>query len=535
MKSRTGRFRFRLKKGQARFLRILGYPLFGFFVFLSAFYLSLPLDRIKDRLERELSQDSGPAAPGSAGLGIGTGMDVSIGQLDLHVLPLGASLRHITLRPRRTASAASASGAASGEQAPAPKPMYVDDVTLSTSYSTLLGLRQALGVEVSAIGGSIDSFASNSSSDGAVLRLDMNHLELTRAPLLGQFLPLPLGGTLTVKLDMQVPALKAPAPPGRDAAPKPRHGSSPPLDYSKATGLFEIKLEQGTLGDGKAKLAVPGDPFLSQGLTFPRLSLGNFTGRVVVERGRATLGDVRARSTDVEIWIDGYIELRDPLPLSELRLYLRFQPSAALTQREPAFELLNNAMSIGKRSDGALGFAITGTIAMPRSRPAKEPPEGISARPGSLGQVGKEAAPPLRPAAPALRPVPPPGTSPPMVPLPSSASHYVPPGSALPPPGPPSMNLPPPPPPPPVLSSPPPNLPAAAGNTVPPPALGNPPPPVSAAAAPAVPVGGTAPHSGPVNNGLESPHGATVLPAPAAVAPDSAPEKTASPSENSTE
>src|SRR4051812_32993736 len=104
MKRRTSRFRLRLKKGQARLLRMLGFPIFGFAVFLLSLYLSLPLERIKDRLERELSQDPGPPISGSGALGIGLGMDVSIGQLGLHVLPLGASLSEITLRPRRAPS-----------------------------------------------------------------------------------------------------------------------------------------------------------------------------------------------------------------------------------------------------------------------------------------------------------------------------------------------------------------------------------------------------------------------------------------------
>ena len=455
MKTRGSRFRLRLKKGQARFLRILGYPLFAVSVFLLSFYLSLPLDRIKDRLERELSQEPGPPPPGSGGLGIGLGMDVSIGQLGFHLLPLGASASEVTLRPRRPPGS-------SESETSKPKPMFVDGISVRVPFSTLLGNEQAGAVELQALGGSADAEGAVS-PDGVTLRAHLAALGLARAPILAQLLPLPLVGTLSGQADLKVPARKIERASGRerDAAPK-RASVPPPLDYSKATGFVEIKLEQGVLGDGKAKLSVPGDPFLAQGLTFPKLALGTFGGRVVIERGRATLSEVHARSADAEIWIEGYIELRDPIQLSDLRLYLRFLPLPALIQREPTIEILNNAMSIGKRSDGALGFAITGSLAAPRSRPAKEPPEGVSVRPGSLGQVGKDIAPSLRmggmpPASPSVymaprepvnSPPPVPNFPPPPPPSVPPPSTYVspPPPNPLPPPMPVS-----PPPPPPIL------------------------------------------------------------------------------------
>ena len=267
---------------------------------------------------------------------------------------------------------------------------------------------------------------------------------------------LPVLGTLSGHVDVKVPARKQ-----EKGAParKPVGAGFPPvpLDYNKATGLIEIRVENGVLGDGKAKLAVPGDPFLSQGLTFPKLSLGNVTGRVVFDRGRATLSDVRSQSSDAEISLEGYVELRDPIQLSELRLYLRFRPSPALIKREPTMEILTNAMAVGKRSDGSLGFSLTGTVAAPRSRPSKDPPDGVSIRAGSLGAVGKDASPPLRPGAPpsAAPPPPPPATTvspqplaaPPSFALPSAAPPAPPPPpvtpTAAPPPIPPSQ-LPPP-------------------------------------------------------------------------------------------
>ena len=383
---------FRLKKGQARALRIVGYPLFALCVFLASFYYSLPLDRIKDRLQRELSQDSGPPAPGSGAWGIGLGMDVTIGDIGLNLLPVGASAADGTLRPRPARGASPEPDAQKRSKA-----MLVESLRLRAPVLALLFGDRVLGVDVQALGGTVTA-DGGLVSDGAILKAELDKLTLARAPILAQFVPLPVLGVLSGSADIKVPVRK----PEKESVS--RRGTGGPLavalDYSKTAGLIEIHIEQGVLGDGKAKLSVPGDPFLSQGLTFPKLALGNVTGRIVFDRGRATLSDVRSQSADADIALEGYIELRDPLPLSELRLYLRFRPSPALIKREPTMEILTNAMAVGKRSDGALGFSLTGTMATPRSRPSREPPDGVSIRSGSLGAVGKDASPPIQPAAP---------------------------------------------------------------------------------------------------------------------------------------
>ena len=428
---------FRLKKGQARALRIVGYPIFAFSVFLASFYFSLPMDRIKERLQRELSQDSGPPLPGSGAWGIGTGMDVTIGDIGLGLLPVGASASDVTLRPRPAAGASTDSDAQKRSKA-----TFVDSLRVRAPVLALLFGDRVLGVDVQALGGTVTA-DGGLISDGAILKAELDKLTLARAPILAQFVPLPVLGVLSGTADIKVPIRRA------EKETVSRRSASGPLavalDYSKTAGLIEVHIEQGVLGDGKAKLAVPGDPFLSQGLTFPKLALGNVTGRVVFDRGRATLSDVRSQSADAEIALEGYVELRDPLPLSELRLYLRFRPSPALIKREPTMEILSNAMAAGKRSDGSLGFSVTGTMATPRSRPSREPPDGVSIRSGSLGAVSKDASPPIQPtAAPPIAAPAPQVAAPPSFVLPSAPAPAAPspPASAEPSPSDPPTNYP---------------------------------------------------------------------------------------------
>src|SRR5207302_10375835 len=161
----------------------------------------------------------------------------------------------------------------------------------------------------------------------------------------------------------------------------------------------------------------PSDPFLAAGVTVPKIRLGKLEAHITIEHGRARLDDVRLHSDEADATLEGYVELHDPIASSQLHGYLRFRPSDALAKREPTIELLMNAMSRAKRSDGYLGFALGGSFAVPSLLPATEPPPGVSSH----------AAP--RPAAPStvIAPPPPPGGA-------GGSIHAVPPPPEAPPP-----------------------------------------------------------------------------------------------------
>src|SRR5207248_10880266 len=131
----------------------------------------------------------------------------------------------------------------------------------------------------------------------------------------------------------------------------------------------------------KAKLTVPGDPFLSQGLTFPKIKLGRLSGRVAIEKGRARFEGIRVHSADGDATLEGYVELHDPLGTSQMHAYLRFKPAEELVKREPTVELMNNALGgTAKRPDGYIGFQVTGPLAALFYLPSKDPPLGVTVR-----------------------------------------------------------------------------------------------------------------------------------------------------------
>src|SRR5262245_25176140 len=62
--------------------------------------------------------------------------------------------------------------------------------------------------------------------------------------------------------------------------------------YADASGDISFSCDGCVFGDGKTPLRVEGNPFLSGGLTLPRVRLGNLGGRADIDKGMAKLKGV---------------------------------------------------------------------------------------------------------------------------------------------------------------------------------------------------------------------------------------------------
>src|SRR5262249_10852226 len=107
------------------------------------------------------------------------------------------------------------------------------------------------------------------------LRIEASKLVLNGVTLISQKLAgLPVEGAATAKLELLLPKYL----------------------LTGSEGALEISIEDAVIGDGKTKLSIPGDAFLSQGVTFPRTRLGQVSGRIVIEKGRGRFEDIRIHS-----------------------------------------------------------------------------------------------------------------------------------------------------------------------------------------------------------------------------------------------
>jgi type II secretion system protein N len=377
-----------------------GWVFFALGVSLITVFASLPRDRIKDRIETVLSADPSSMQPGALG------MDVQIGDLSL-TLFTGAGLRakDVVLRTRPL------------KEGDKPARYLVDDLTVHVGLLGLLFNRPTYKFKAHGLSGSVTGEISISPSEQRI-KIDADGLVLTGVPGIAQSVGLPVEGTLSFKVDAV--AAKSMA--------------------SNMDGTAEITIDGAVIGDGKAKLTVPGDPFLAQGLTFPKLRLGTVSGKVSMVKGRANIDDFRIHSADGDATLEGYVELRDPFSSSLMHGFLKFRPSEALVKREPTVELMNNALATAKRSDGYMGFQLSGPLTAVYYMPNQNPPPGVVSKGGSStgpAPGGPTLTPPV-PPPPANTLPPPSGSTPPPAepagePTPSQPPIPIPPSGVPPP------------------------------------------------------------------------------------------------------
>src|SRR5579871_6140604 len=365
-----------------------GYPLFALFVFGGSLYVSIPRDRVQDLLETDASAWIGAKVKADDfGLTLLTGPGVTAGTVTATTQP-----------------------ALPGEK---PARFQASDVVVHFNLIALMRGFADTSWSGNLAGGSVSGHYRAVPDEG-VLAVDASSVALGQIPMASSPGGVPLDGKLTLKADV----------------------TAPKNVIAQTNGSLSITLEDATVGDGKAQVSIPG---MSEGLTVPKISLGKLSGTVAIEKGKAMLRDVRGHSKDLDVELEGYLELRDPLPLSIAHLYLKVKPSDALLAREPKIEGMTIMMqATAKRPDGYYGFTIAGVLSSLVPLPSKEPPFGVGTP--QAGVARAPGAPPSLPSSVHIGPMPslppPPVIDVPPAPMPPPAAQTEATGGGPPPPGP---------------------------------------------------------------------------------------------------
>jgi type II secretion system protein N len=348
----------RLPPWAVRGARYASYPLFGLFVFLFMLYLSIPWDRVKDRIEQYAQA---------------AGFDIRIDEMGPAFL-LGMKAKNVTLRTRPV------------NPNDKPSRFVFDEIVAHPGIFSTTFDAQAFGGDIS---GKFWDAGGNLTAKG---------VDLGQIPGLESLVKLPMTGVLKAKGKLELPKGK----------------------FAEGQGGLEIECKGCSIGDGKTKLVIPGDAFLQQGVTVPKIQLGNPEGKLVIEKGTAKMTGFEGHSPDMDIKIEGDIALRDPWQFSTANLCLAFRPTQALIKREAVFELLGRSLDQNaKRADGYYTVRVSGRLdsmfflptrcgAAAGGAPTAAP--GMPPRPGGVGFV---PPPPTVPAGaiPSANPPPPPPTA----------------------------------------------------------------------------------------------------------------------------
>ena len=167
-------------------------------------------------------------------------------------------------------------------------------------------------------------------------RLDTGDLDLAALPL-RELLGVAAAGKLRVNADL--PAL---------------------LPVETAHGALNVVLDGGAVTAGAVS-----------GFTVPRTSLGHVEGSITVEKGIARVEKTSARGGDIEADVDGTINLRPLLSLSQADLHVRFRPGERWLNENAAIKSMMGLIQNARQPDGSYAFTFTGPLSRMQPRPGR--------------------------------------------------------------------------------------------------------------------------------------------------------------------
>jgi len=292
-------------------VRRLLLPAAGLIAFASFLVLTFPYEVLARRIEIEAQRAGAELSIGSAGAG---GL---------------ASVRARDVRVRL----APAAGSAWPE-------LRFDRAVFSPDILALLFRRTSFGFSVRGYGGTAKGHVALSNDPRlpgvSSLRLDAVDLDLAALPL-REMAGVSVAGKLRVKADL--PAL---------------------LPVETAQGALTLVLDGAALTGGTV-----------MGFSLPPTTLGRIDGSVAVEKGIARVDKTAARGGDLEADVDGNVNLRPLLSLSQADLHLRFRPADHWLNENSAIKGMMGLIQNARQGDGSYVFTFSGPLSRLQPRPGR--------------------------------------------------------------------------------------------------------------------------------------------------------------------
>ncbi len=280
-----------------------------FFLFL---VLTFPYDVLAKRIEMEAKRAGAEITIGSAGAG---GL---------------AAVRARDVRVR----IAPASGADAWPE------LRFDLAVVSPDLLALILRRTSFGFSVEGYGGTARGHVALSDDPRqpgiSSFRIDASDLDLSALPL-RELAGVLAAGKLRLKADL-----------------------SALLPVETARGSINLALEGAAVTGGTVA-----------GFSLPRTALGRLEGAVAVEKGIARIDRTQARGGEVEADVDGTINLRPLLSLSQADLHVRFRPGDSWLNENAMIKGMIGLIQNARQGDGSYVFTLNGPLSRMQSRPGR--------------------------------------------------------------------------------------------------------------------------------------------------------------------
>jgi type II secretion system protein N len=311
---------------RTKLLWLAGYGAFFWLAFLIFAYWTFPYDRIAAYVSDKVAAS-------------GTGYTLQIGDLDPYWFT-GVSLQDVVLRKNEPEPAASGAPA---EAAGAPRAFKISRATARLGILGLLVGDRAVNFGADLAKGEIEGQYTEN-SEVRHIDAELSEIDLGEMALLESFIPLPVSGALTGKVDLRL--AKVP---------------------TETEGNVALEFQKLMVGDGKAKLKLG----MMGGLTVDPIEMGTVSMELDVKNGVGTIKKLSADGKDVELQGKGDVRFGNPISRSRLSLLIRLKFTEHYKKKSPRteamFTLLDSSgisqVKAAKTSDGAFQFRLTGTLA----------------------------------------------------------------------------------------------------------------------------------------------------------------------------
>ena len=328
-------------------LRVVGYPAFFGFFFVTFLYVTFPWDRLRETIVA--AAEAPRVTPG--GRTTPSNLELSIGSLSPTFFP-GVEARDVsvTFLPEHA-----------GDR---PVSMRIDRAKVHVSLFALLAHKLDVSFDLAGLGGTISGHTVMDLAPPVtptVSPLREFSVELTDvragelAPLVAM-VGLPLGGSLSGTIALTVPEGQV----------------------NQAEGSMRLVADRLTVGDGRAQFQIPH----FGGVTIAQIRAGRLEANADIRRGAVQFTRVGAHSEGFDLQIDGRIDLRPRMGDSAINLGLRFRLTDVYRNKNEQAGRIMSVMDMApdlrraRRPDGLYAFRCTGTV----DRSVNCPPD---ARPGA--------------------------------------------------------------------------------------------------------------------------------------------------------
>jgi len=273
--------------------RILAYTAFSLFALVATFFLTFPYDALKDRVRLEADA---------------AGYFLRIGKMGPGLFAVRASDVQVSKKSNAE---------------PPPEALKIDSLSIGPSL-----FPPGLAVKVNLLGGTVTTRVSGFGS--ARIKVDAEDLDLTKGNLKA-FSGVDFAGTLDAHVDLTVPRVAAAA----NAPAEP--------DLAQASGTISLDAKALAINGGTANITIPQFGPDPTPVDLPKITVGELSGKVKIDKGAATIEEFKSKSSDLELAISGTVKMAKRLEYSEPNMEIRVKPDPEFQKR---LGLLGSALSM---------------------------------------------------------------------------------------------------------------------------------------------------------------------------------------------